>query len=68
MAFAALKVDALLSPGTLFHILAIMFEVRLGNPGTGGRISFEDCDLVDLKLGLSWKRYCPSGFIQFLDF
>ena len=47
MALAALKVVALLSPGTVFHIFAIMFEARLGNPGTGRLISFEDCDLVE---------------------
>ena len=25
-------------------------------------------DLVDLRLGLSWKRHCPSGFMDCLDF
>ena len=68
MVLAAPSVVALWSSGTLFHIFAIIFDAKEGNPGTGGRISFENWDLVDLILGLSWKRYFPSGFMVIFDF
>ena len=47
---AAAIVEAHCSSGMSFQTLAIVFVANIGYPGTGGRISLEVLDLVDLTL------------------